>query len=131
MLLRMKCFKEIGFFDPKLFLFYEDDDLCIKAKNAGYGLVLTPEAKVTHLMGASSPSTLKMIYFKNRHLLWSRLYLQEKYKNKQDALMMALAELYLHFAKFLLNICTYNFKKAAKSYGKMVGCLYYFIGLKP
>jgi GT2 family glycosyltransferase len=127
----MKCFKEIGFFDPKLFLFYEDDDLCIKAKNAGYGLVLTPEAKVTHFMGASSPSTLKIIYLKNRHLLWSRLYLQEKYTNKQNARMLSIAQLYLHFAKFLLNICTYNLKKSAKSCGKMVGCLCYFIGLKP
>lgn len=131
MLLRMKCFKEIGFFDPKIFLFYEDDDLCIKAKNAGYGLVLTPDAKVTHLMGASSPSTTKMIFFKNRHLLWSRLYLQEKYKSKQDARMLALLELYVNLAKFLLNLATYNFKKSAKSCGKMAGCLRYFIGLKP
>lgn len=85
MLLRMKCFKKIGFFDPKIFLFYEDDDLCIKARNAGYSLILAPESKVTHYMGESTPPTSKITYLKNKHLLWSRLYLEEKYKDRHVA----------------------------------------------
>lgn len=83
MLLRMSCFKKKKFFDPKVFLFYEDDDICMQARKNGYSLVITPDARVMHMMGKSSPPTLKYIYIKNWHMMWSRLYMQKKYFPKE------------------------------------------------
>ncbi|MDA0780770.1 MAG: glycosyltransferase family 2 protein [Rickettsiales bacterium] len=131
MLLRMKHFKKIGFFDPKIFLFYEDDDLCLKAMNAGYSLVLTPDSEVTHIMGASTPKSNKIIFFKNKHMLWSRLYLEEKYFNKGRAKYVAFCYLYFYLAKFFLKFCSFQFTRSMKSLGSLTGCLYYLFGIKP
>jgi N-acetylglucosaminyl-diphospho-decaprenol L-rhamnosyltransferase len=131
MLLRMKYFKKIGFFDPEIFLFYEDDDICLKAMQESYSLILTPNSKVIHHMGESTPQSSKLIFFKNKHMLWSRLYLQEKYFDKHKAKMASIQLLYFYLMKFLLKICMFNYQKSAKALGSVVGCLYYFIGKKP
>ena len=79
-LLNMAHMKHIGFFDPNIFLFYEDDDLCIRARRAGYGLVFVPGAKVKHAMGTSSGSSKPgSEFFKQAHMFWSRLYVEFKY----------------------------------------------------
>ncbi len=59
MLLRMDVFRRIGFFDENLFLFFEDNELCDRARAAGYSLVLAPDALVMHLEGKSSPVSLR------------------------------------------------------------------------
>ena len=80
MLLNMEHMKKVGFFDPAIFLYYEDDDLCLRARAAGYGLVLVASAKAVHLMGASSgEEKLATMLFKQRHITWSRMYLERKY----------------------------------------------------
>jgi N-acetylglucosaminyl-diphospho-decaprenol L-rhamnosyltransferase len=130
MLLRMKCFKKIGFFDPKIFLFYEDDDLCLKIRDAGYSLVLTPEARVMHLMGRSSPPSLKYIYLKNQHMTWSRLYIEQKYKKRSSARIRAIKEMYIYILKTLYYSLLLNKNKTARSWGRVSGALSFIFGIK-
>jgi N-acetylglucosaminyl-diphospho-decaprenol L-rhamnosyltransferase len=59
LLLRMEVFKRIGFFDENLFLFFEDNELCDRARAAGHSLILAPDAGVMHLEGKSSPVSLR------------------------------------------------------------------------
>jgi N-acetylglucosaminyl-diphospho-decaprenol L-rhamnosyltransferase len=40
--------RRLGPFDPKPFLFYEDMDLCLRARAAGIPTVLHPEVELTH-----------------------------------------------------------------------------------
>lgn len=128
MLLRMECFKKTGFFDPDIFLFYEDDDICMKAREAGYSLVLTTSARVTHLMGRSSPINLKSIYFKNMHMMWSRIYLEKKYAGNSSAKIFAAKSLYISaFKMFIYMICINN-EKATKYRGKVFGALRFLVG---
>ncbi len=85
-LVNMKHWRTVGFFDPHIFLYYEDDDMCIRLRKAGYGLVLVPEAKAIHLMGASSGKVnLEVDFFRQKHLIYSRLYLEEKHKGAAAA----------------------------------------------
>lgn len=37
-----------GFFDPKFFMYYEDTDLCLRLRRAGYKLCLLPKAHAIH-----------------------------------------------------------------------------------
>jgi N-acetylglucosaminyl-diphospho-decaprenol L-rhamnosyltransferase len=129
MLLRLSCFKKIGFFDPEIFLFYEDDDLCLKARGAGYSLVLTPQAKITHLMGRSSPPSLKYIYLKNRHMMWSRLYLEKKYNGAFCSKLLAVQSLYLSVFKAFVYLLTFNQDKAAKYLSKSSGAFAFLLGM--
>jgi GT2 family glycosyltransferase len=46
--------RRLGPFDPEVFLFYEDMDLCLRARAAGVPTVLHPEVVVRHLGGRST-----------------------------------------------------------------------------
>ena len=69
--------ESIGFFDEAFFLYYEDTDLFIRAKSAGFTLVFEPNAIVYHQEGASGGGRLSplSIYYNNRN----RLYFMRKH----------------------------------------------------
>lgn len=52
-LLRRQLFAELGGYDERYFSFYEDVDLNVRARIAGYGFAYVPEAVVWHLGNAS------------------------------------------------------------------------------
>jgi GT2 family glycosyltransferase len=64
--------KEHGFFDPRFFLYYEEVDLCLRIKNAGYKVMYWPEIKVVHVGGESSRQikTLDMSQTGAQLVLW-------------------------------------------------------------
>jgi N-acetylglucosaminyl-diphospho-decaprenol L-rhamnosyltransferase len=51
---RTALLRRLGPFDPDAFLFYEDMDLCLRARAAGVPTVLRPEVVVRHLGGRST-----------------------------------------------------------------------------
>lgn len=121
-LLNMAHFKTIGFFDPQIFLFYEDDDLCLRARKAGFSCVLVADATVTHLKGGSSgtPNPASE-FFKQQHMIWSRLYLQQKYHGIESARKLARV-LYNEYAlKTLLYAFALHRRKRARYKGRMAG----------
>jgi GT2 family glycosyltransferase len=48
----------LGPFDPDAFLFYEDMELCLRARRAGIPTLLRPDVAVRHLGGASTSRAL-------------------------------------------------------------------------
>jgi GT2 family glycosyltransferase len=48
MLLRRACLEELGGFDPEFFLYYEDVDLCHRARAAGWSVWYEPAARAVH-----------------------------------------------------------------------------------
>jgi N-acetylglucosaminyl-diphospho-decaprenol L-rhamnosyltransferase len=130
MLLRMRLFKETGFFDPEIFLFYEDDDICLKVRKAGYSLVQTPSASLTHLMGKSSPPTLKYIYIKNWHTMWSRLYLERKYKGNGAAQTLAAKEMLRQLGKAIGHLFILDNNKIIKSIARLVAVFAFVLGVR-
>ncbi len=53
MLIRMERLKPIGFFDPLFFLYYEDEDLCLRVFQARGQILVLPDVRVTHLSRGS------------------------------------------------------------------------------
>ncbi|OJG55302.1 glycosyl transferase, group 2 family protein [Enterococcus haemoperoxidus] len=49
MLIDVDKFKEIGGFDERYFMYFEDNDLCLSFGNAGYKILYTPFETVIHL----------------------------------------------------------------------------------
>ena len=48
MLVRRSVFEEVGGFDPKYAVAFNDVDLCLKIREAGYLVVYNPYAELTH-----------------------------------------------------------------------------------
>ena len=54
LLLRRELLEEVGLFDERFFMYYEDSDLCLRARSAGFRLILVPAAKMWHKVATSS-----------------------------------------------------------------------------
>jgi len=80
MLLRMAALAEVGGFDPAIFLYYEDDDLCRRLRARGWSLVWVNEAIASHIGGGSIGTGWDRVWEKFWHMAWSRLYIEEKYR---------------------------------------------------
>ena len=52
--MKRNVLEQIGLFDEGLFLYYEDVDLCQRARRAGYRVVYIPAAWLTHLESATT-----------------------------------------------------------------------------
>jgi N-acetylglucosaminyl-diphospho-decaprenol L-rhamnosyltransferase len=55
---RTEELRALGPFDPSAFLFYEDMELCLRARRAGMPTILRPDVSVRHLGGASTGRAL-------------------------------------------------------------------------
>ncbi len=53
MVVDRKLFSHIGGFDEQFFLYWEDIDLCRRARKAGYSVWMHPQARAVHARGAS------------------------------------------------------------------------------
>ncbi len=54
MFIKREVLEEIGLLDDKYFLYYEDDDISLRAKKAGWQLLFVPRAKMWHFNAGSS-----------------------------------------------------------------------------
>jgi GT2 family glycosyltransferase len=75
MLLSAPLLYAIGGFDERFFMYYEDVDLCLRARAAGYDVALAPDAHVWHLgsRSTSSKPALKLYYeARSRQLFYAK-----------------------------------------------------------
>jgi GT2 family glycosyltransferase len=91
-----EAFTDVGFFDERFFLYYEDADLSFRAKKNGYTLLVVPNSVIVHGEQSSESSekthwlVLSGLLFFEMHTpwrlrLWMRLYiLLRKMKNRMD-----------------------------------------------
>lgn len=56
MVIRRKAIDEVGGFDERYFMYWEDTDLCKELQDIGWRIVYLPEAKIYHHVGISSNS---------------------------------------------------------------------------
>ena len=79
MLVRRDLFLSLGGFDPSIFLFYEDDDLCRRVADAGRALVHVHGSVARHVRGGSSTPKPGQIHRVRWHMAWSRAYVCRKW----------------------------------------------------
>lgn len=54
MMIRFPVLKEVGFFDPDFFLYYEEVELMHRFRSAGYKTLYVPRARILHIAGAAT-----------------------------------------------------------------------------
>ncbi|MBZ0189977.1 MAG: glycosyltransferase family 2 protein [Candidatus Obscuribacterales bacterium] len=108
LLLNAQAMREVGFFNDDYFLYFEDVELCVRLRQAGWRCLLVPQAEIEHLDGASTGDDLKSwrFYYSARN----RLYFFSSYPNTAVKLFCT-ARIFVHFLRHGL---TAPFKSKAK-----------------
>jgi len=66
LLVNRQAWTRLGGFDEQFFLYAEDTDLCRRAADLGYSPIITPEACIVHVGGASSASNATALVMQYR-----------------------------------------------------------------
>lgn len=61
MILRRTLLEEIGLLDEGLYTYYDDVDICLRARRAGWETWYVPESKIIHLEGASTGVVARLL----------------------------------------------------------------------
>jgi len=117
--IRAQAFYAVGGWDENIFLYHEEDDLCLRLKELGGDLLFVHDATVQHIRGASSPPSKAGSYFKGWHMGKSRVYATRKH-NRPFPLSTALAESILQiFSPFSII----SSRKRSKNWGYLKGVI--------
>jgi len=84
LILRMDALSRTGFLDEKIFLYFEEIDLCYRIKQAGYSVLYTPDPRIVHL-GGRSGRVFRDTVFRN---LTSQEYFFRKHYGAGHAIAM-------------------------------------------
>jgi N-acetylglucosaminyl-diphospho-decaprenol L-rhamnosyltransferase len=102
-LVRKEVIDQIGLFDPRYFLYYEEVDHCFAAKNAGWDVVFYPHTTVVHIGGESAKSE-GAITQSGRQLQALQVESELLYFRKNHGLPLCLLHMALSFlADFILT----------------------------
>ncbi|MDO8638554.1 MAG: glycosyltransferase family 2 protein [Candidatus Daviesbacteria bacterium] len=77
MLVSSEVFNKVGLFDERYFLYYEDADFCVRAKQAGFKVWYTPHSTVYHKNARSTGlgSPLQDYYITRNRMLFASKFL--------------------------------------------------------
>lgn len=86
MLIKRAVFENVGLFDERFFMYYEDSDYSMRVRDTGYRIILVPQASMWHKvslssMGRDSPSERylmarsSVIFYRKHATRWQILFL--------------------------------------------------------
>jgi GT2 family glycosyltransferase len=85
LLIRQSLFEVLGGFDERFFMYFEESDLCQRARDQGWKIIYTPAASLVHLGGYSvgkTPDGLRLEYRR------SQLYYYQKHRPLWEQAML-------------------------------------------
>jgi GT2 family glycosyltransferase len=66
MIVRKEDIDHVGWFDEKMFLYFEESDLAVRIRKYGFKIICDPKIRIIHFGGGSSASTTtKKYYYKS------------------------------------------------------------------
>jgi len=96
LLVRGELLKRLGGFDEKFFYYFEETDLCHRIWDAGFSVLYTPEASITHLGGQSTHKKFPPIGFLidrqiTRYLYFYKYFGQKGARSARKSMLAGLA----------------------------------------
>lgn len=104
LIIRKNDIETIGFMDDRFYLYYEEADLCYRARNHGLKILYVAESKLWHKVAASSTGYHVRAYYEVRN----RLLFTIKHKRSQFLSVLR----YLIIQEFLKPLYRGNYKLA-------------------
>jgi GT2 family glycosyltransferase len=87
LLVRRTALLDVAGFDEDFFIYFEDIDLCLRIRKAGWTLVYQPQARVLHVGGATTSTQLVAGRFEYRK---SQLAFYDKHSSKASRFLLRL-----------------------------------------
>ncbi len=128
-LVRMNVMREVGFYDPKVFLYFEDDDMCMRLRRAGHSLVLVPQSLVVHLNAGSVRPNRAYYWEKFWHIAWSRVYIERKYRGSGAAAALAVKDGLRYAFKALGNALVLRWSQSWRDAARCAGTWSALLGI--
>jgi N-acetylglucosaminyl-diphospho-decaprenol L-rhamnosyltransferase len=125
MLFRMEHMAQTGFFDEQFFLYYEDDDLCLRLFQARLPMVLCPQVKVLHRSRGSvrGRSPWRSEYLRGFHHAQSKLIFLNKHESLQSAQRLQRQLIWTTALALPLRVVLFSPKLVARMWGRWRGLL--------
>ena len=127
--LNMNIFRKIGFFDERIFLYYEDDEISWRSIKNGYKAVILPQAQGFHIGSNSSGNKLRDIYRRFWHRALSKLYWKQKQKGRLIAIKSAIRLVAIFLLKSIFYATIFNPKESIANLASCCGSISFLIGL--
>jgi len=127
MLLKLNEFRDVGFFDENFFLYYEDDDLCLKCFNQQKEIILFPDVTATHHNRGSVKSSFpwKSEYLRGYHHIQSKITFYEKYKELLARPLSKRKILFIAVVAIPLRVISLTPKHLVRLFGRIMGVIQY------
>jgi N-acetylglucosaminyl-diphospho-decaprenol L-rhamnosyltransferase len=73
---RQRAIQQVGLLDERFFLYFEDNDWCLRMRKAGWHIIYNPSLRVIHLGGASQPErhVANQIYYHSMVAFYAKHY---------------------------------------------------------
>ncbi len=114
MLLNLKQFDKIGFFDENFFIYLEEIDLCKRLRFYNKKIYLDKRVSIHHIGGSSHNKKInfEMELSRNWHWMWSLFYFNKKHYGYIFALILVSKKLFSSLIKiFLYSLILNQYKK--------------------
>jgi N-acetylglucosaminyl-diphospho-decaprenol L-rhamnosyltransferase len=125
MLLRMERMALSGFFDERFFLYYEDDDLCLRLFQAQLPMVVCPQVTVLHRSRGSVRGRFpwRSEYLRGYHHAQSKLIFLSKHESLQSAQRLQRRLFITTTLALPIRIVLFSPKLVARMWGRWRGLL--------
>tara|TARA_B100001029_G_scaffold125870_1_gene105015 strand:+ start:31 stop:891 length:861 start_codon:yes stop_codon:yes gene_type:complete len=125
MLLNKEKFHNEDLFDENIFLYLENDDLCLRTKKKNEKIYIINNSIIDHI-GASSSNfnqNNEIEYLRNWHWMWSKFYFNKKHKGYLNAFLKIFFNLISAKIKFVYYFLTFNSHKKKIYQMRILGLL--------
>lgn len=125
LLLNLPVMRPVGFFDEGFFLYYEDEDLCLRTFEAGLEIILVPAARMVHLSRGSTagPRALYFEYLRGFHHAQSKIRFALLHQGPAQARALRRRVLGLALASVLPRLLWPHPRYLARLTGRIAGLI--------
>ena len=126
LLIKAEEFKNIGGFNEKLFIFWEEIDLCRRFRSRKLSVIVTPKSNVEHNQEKSSDTDFQNFLIKTYYHEYSPLV----YFNVQTFSFFHLKRIMKYFLRGISYLIILNLKKSLTYFLRLSANIRYFVNLK-
>lgn len=123
MLVHMANVSRIGHFDPLFFLYYEDEDLCLRVFKARGQILVLPDIRITHLSRGSvkGAQPWRAEYWRGYHHAQSKILFTWKHEGPEEASRLRVRVLLTSALNVLARVILLSPKHLARAWGRFQG----------